>query len=137
MRLLFASLLLCSTASAQAPAYKIQRLDEVQWKTSGTLPPGVEYTLLHEQPGTHAVQLLVKFPKGYALPSHSLTHDETIVVLKGKLELDFGTAPTTLGPGDHATLPAGLNHSLKAKNTVIMLVLLDGPWEVKGLPSEK
>lgn len=31
-------------------------------------------------------------PRGYELPRHSHSHDETIIVLRGKLVLDFGGA---------------------------------------------
>jgi quercetin dioxygenase-like cupin family protein len=83
------------------------------------------------------VQLLVRFESGYTLPNHSHTHDETIMIVKGKLIVDYGTGPVTLGPGDYATIPTGLVHSLKAKGRCTMLVTVNGPYDVKGLPDAK
>ena len=124
-------------ASAQAPAAVLKHAGDIQWKVSGSLPPSAEYTLVYEDPATHGVQLLVRFPSGYALPTHSHGHDETIIVLKGKLVVDLGKEPATLDAGSYATIPAGLNHSLKAKGAVVMLVAVNGPFDVKGLPAVK
>ena len=71
---------------------------EIDWKASGNLPPGAEYHLIYEDAKTHAVQTLVRMPNGYALPAHSHSYDETMLVIKGKLILDFGDRRRTLGP---------------------------------------
>ncbi len=131
------SLLGAGLAVAQPPAAVIKNADEIDWKVSGSLPPSAEYHLIYEDPATRAVQTLVRFPSGYALPPHSHTHDETIFVLKGKLVIDFGEHPTTLSAGSYATIPADMSHSLKAKGACTMLISLSGPFDVKGLPSVK
>ena len=124
-------------AAAQTPAAVVKQVGEIQWKVSGALPPSAEYTLIYEEPATHAVQLLVRFPSGYALADHSHSRDETILVVKGKLIVDIGQGPSTLKPGSYATIPAGLMHSLKAKGACMFLMTTNGPYDVKGLPGVK
>lgn len=124
-------------AQAPAPVPVLRSPDEVEWKISGSLPPGAEYHLIYEDPGTHAVQMLVRFPKDYLLAAHSHSHDETILVLKGKLEIEIGDKTTVLKSGAYAMFPAGSTHALKSKGKCELLVSLNGPFDAKGLPSVK
>ncbi|MBI3552327.1 MAG: cupin domain-containing protein [Elusimicrobia bacterium] len=136
---LAALLILAGPAAAQAPGSPLvlKHPEEIQWKVSGSLPPGAEYHLVYEDPVTHAVQTLVRFPSGYTLPPHFHTHDETILVIKGKLVVEQAGSPTTLGPESYAAIPSGLMHSLKAKSACVLFVTVTGPYDVKGLPSVK
>lgn len=140
-----ALLLACCAWSAEsaappasaAPPWK--HSSQIDWKVSGDLPPGAEYALLYEDPSTHGVQLVVRFPAHYALPPHSHSHDETIFVVKGKLKVSAGGKSTVLEPGSYAVFPAGLAHGLEARGWggCTMLVSVNGPYDVLGLPSEK
>ncbi len=130
-------MLVAGAAWAQSPSTVVKHADEIDYKVSGSLPPGAEYHLIYEDPTTHGVQALVRFPPEYTLPAHSLTHDETILVVKGKLILDLGNKPTTLTPGSYAALPAGTSHSLKAKGVCTFLMTVNGPFDIKGLPPVK
>lgn len=125
-------------AEAPAPA-PWTRAADIDWKVSGSLPPGAEYHLIYENPETHGIQLLVRLPKGYALPPHTHSHDETIYVLSGRLELESQGRKASLGPGDYAVFPAGTPHAFKAAGWkgCEMLVLVSGPYDVKGLPEGK
>jgi quercetin dioxygenase-like cupin family protein len=130
-------LLAVSAAWAQTPGAVIKHVGELDWKVSGTLPPGAEFHLIYEDPKTGGVHTLVHFPAGYTLPSHSITHDETIVIIKGKLIVGLGDTMTTLEAGSYAMFPAGVMHSLKAKGNCIFLMATNGPFDIKGLPSVK
>ncbi len=129
---------LAALAAASDAPVPWRHSGEIDWKVSGSLPPGAEYHLIYEQPQTHAVQLLVRFPKDYALPAHAHSHDETIFVVRGKLEVASGGAKTSLEPGAYAVFPAGTMHALKAKGWggCEMLVAVDGPYDVKGLTAQ-
>ncbi|MBI3288459.1 MAG: cupin domain-containing protein [Elusimicrobia bacterium] len=107
---------------------------EIDWKASGSLPPGAEYHLIYEDKATHAVQTLVRLPKGYELPRHSHSHDETILVIKGKLILDFGGKSQTIAPGGYAVIPAGTLFTLKAAGFggADFLAAFNGPFDMKG-----
>ncbi len=115
---------------------RVRAAGDVDWKASGSLPPGAEFHLVYEDPKTHAIQALVRMPKGYSLPSHSHSHDETIVVLKGKLALDFGKGAETISAGGYAAIPAGVAFALKATGFggVEFLMSLNGPFDMKGMP---
>lgn len=125
---------LASWALAQnAAAPAVKTASEIDWKASGSLPPGAEYHLIYEDPKTHAVQTMVRFPKGYALPPHSHSTDETILVLKGKLVLDFDGKSQTLTAGGYATFPAGTTFAIKAAGFggVDFLAAFNGPFDMK------
>jgi quercetin dioxygenase-like cupin family protein len=109
---------------------------KIDWKASGSLPPGAEYHLVYEDPKTHAVQTLVRFPKGYGLPAHSHSADETILVLKGKLVIELAGKSETLGVGGYAVFPAGTTFSLKSAGFggADFLAAFNGPFDMKAAP---
>jgi quercetin dioxygenase-like cupin family protein len=131
-------LILCAGAAwAQAPAAVIKHAGDIDYKVSGSLPPGAEFHLIYEDAKTGGVQTMARFPSGYTLPPHSVTHDETILVVKGKLIVGIGDQSTTLEPGSFATFPAGVTHSLTAKGPCTFFMATNGPFDIKGLPSVK
>ncbi len=127
---LFASWALAQTAALPV----VKSASQIDWKASGSLPPGAEYHLIWEDPKTHAVQTLVRMPKGYSLPKHAHTADETILVLRGKLVLDFAGKTETVAAGGYATIPAGTEFALKAAGFggVEFLAAFNGPFDMKG-----
>jgi quercetin dioxygenase-like cupin family protein len=112
---------------------------KIDWKASGSLPPGAEYHLVYEDPKTHAVQTLVRFPKGYSLPAHSHSADETILVLKGKLVLEIAGKTETLAAGGYAVLPAGTSFSIKTAGFggAEFFAAFNGPFDMKGAAPAK
>ncbi|MBI2387044.1 MAG: cupin domain-containing protein [Elusimicrobia bacterium] len=129
---------LASWALAQTAAAPVVRsASQVDWKASGSLPPGAEYHLIYEDPKTHAVQTLVRFPRGYALSPHSHTADETILVLKGKLVIELAGKKETLTAGAYAMLPGGTVFSLKAAGFggADFLAAFNGPFDMKAAPA--
>ena len=122
----------------QAPVAAVVRpASSVEFKASGSLPPGAEYHLVYENPKTHAVQTLVRMPKGYSLPPHSHSADETILVLRGKLVLELGGEAKTLTSGGYAVLPAGTVFALKTAGfgEVEFLAAFAGPYDVLPAPA--
>lgn len=137
MRLL-AVALIAVTAAAQTPIptgreVSIRRPSEFEWKPSTNLPPGTEYHLVREDPVTHGVQAIVKFPSGYSLPLHSHDADETLVVLKGKLRVKAGELEQVLSPPGYTALPAGVEHELAVKGfgACWLLITTNGPYTLK------
>ena len=126
---------LASWALAQnAAAPVVKTASQVDWKASGSLPPGGEYHLIYEDPKTHAVQTLVRFPKGYGLSAHSHSADETILVLKGKLVIEVAGRTETLTAGGYAVMPAGTTFALKAAGFggADFLAAFNGPYDTKS-----
>ena len=130
---LSALLLLPAARAADAPGPLIKEPGTIDWKASGSLPPGAEYHLMYEDSKTHAVQTLVRFPRGYTLPPHSHSADELMLVLKGRLVLGFGERKETVGPGGYALIPAGTVFTLKAEGFggVEFMASFNGPFDMK------
>ena len=128
---------LASWALAQTAAAPVVRsASAIDWKASGSLPPGAEYHLVYEDSKTHAVQTLVRFPRGYGLTPHSHTADETIVMLKGKLVIEIaGKESETLAAGGYAMIPGGTVFSLKAAGFggAEFLAAFNGPFDMKDV----
>ncbi len=122
------------TQGAAVPILKTAK--SIDWKASGSLPPGAEYHLIYEDPKTHAVQTMVRMPKGYALPAHSHTADETILVLKGKLVIELAGRDRTLTAGGYAVIPAGTVFSFKVAgfSGADFLAAFNGPFDMKVAP---
>ena len=134
MRLLLLAAAAASGAWAQTPV--LQNHAGIDWKVSSTLPgdpTSHEYVLIYEHKTTHAIETLVRFAKGFALPPHSHSSDETLVLLKGKLEVSIGGDRTVLKPGDYAVIPAGTVHSLKnvGWSRLEMVASFSGPLDFK------
>lgn len=128
-----------SAEEAAAPAWRARNAGAIDWKASGSLPPGAEYHLIYEEPKSHAVQTLVRMPKGYSLPKHSHAHDETILVLRGKVILDFGTKTETIAAGGYAVIPAGTEFALKVGGFggADFFCAFAGPFDMKGLEKSR
>jgi quercetin dioxygenase-like cupin family protein len=126
-------------ADAPAPAPVVKSAGDVDWHASGSLPPGAEYHLIYEDAKTHGVQTIVRMPKGYALPPHRHTYDETIVVLKGKVVLGFGARTETVGVGGYAVIPAETPFTMKIEGFggAVFVASFNGPFDAKLLAPEK
>lgn len=127
---------LALAASAAEPVVK--SADAIEWKASGTLPPGAEYHLVYEDPKTHGVHALVRMPGGLVLPPHSHSADETLLVLKGKLVLGIGGQERTLSAGGYAVIPANVVFTLKAAGFggAQFLSVFNGPYDSKPAPGK-
>ena len=135
VKLAAAVLFLAILGRAQSAAVAVVKpAAKIDWKASGSLPAGAEYHLIYEDPKTHAVQTLVRLPKGYALPAHSHSADETILVLKGKLVLELAGKTETLAAGGYAVMPAGTVFALKAAGFggADFLAAFNGPFDMKA-----
>jgi quercetin dioxygenase-like cupin family protein len=133
--LLLAALALLSpiVRAADAPAPTVKASGDIDFHASGSLPPGAEYHLLYEEPTTHAVELIVRMPKGYSLPAHKHTFDETMYVIKGKLVLGFGARTQTVAAGGYAVIPAGTVFTMKVEgfSGAQFIAAFNGPFDAK------
>ena len=133
--LLISALALSPTYSraADAPAPIVKASGDIDFHASGSLPPGAEYHLLYEEPATHAVELIVRMPKGYALPAHRHTYDETMYVIKGKLVLGFGARTQTVAAGGYAVIPAGTVFTMTVEGFggAQFIASFNGPFDAK------
>jgi quercetin dioxygenase-like cupin family protein len=122
-------------AGAQNPAPRavFGSPTESDWRPPTHLPPGAEYHLVREDPASHGIQALVRFPSGYAVPEHAHSCAETLIVLKGRLEVSSRGTVRVLSAGDYAAFPAGVPHSLKTKGwgKAVFVAATDGAYDLK------
>lgn len=129
---------LSRAADAPATAPVVKSSGELDFHASGSLPPGAEYHLIYEDPKTHAVQTVVKMPRGYSLPLHRHTYDETIFVLKGKVVLGFGARTETVSSGGYAVIPSETPFSMKIEGFggAEFIAAFNGPFDEKPAPAK-
>lgn len=124
-------------ADTSAPAPVVKASGDIDFHASGSLPPGAEYHLIYEEPTTHAVELIVRMPRGYSLPAHRHTYDESMYVIKGKLVLGFeGGRTETVGAGGYAVVPAGTIFTMKIEGFggAQFIAAFNGPFDAKPAP---
>ena len=125
--------------AADAPAPVVKAAGDLDFHASGSLPPGAEYHLIYEEPTTHAVELVVRMPKGYVLPAHRHTYDETMYVIKGKLVLGFGAETRTVAAGGYASIPAGTVFTMTVEGFggAQFIAYFNGPFDAKPAAAAK
>ena len=87
--------------------------------------------LLHEEPDSGEEHYLVRYPAGVRGQWHRHTAAHTIVVLKGRLEVNGAV----IGPGSYCHFPAGMpmRHLATDAEPCLLLNLFHGPSDVEGL----
>jgi len=85
--------------------------DALKWMAVVGLPPGAEFAVVGEDPVTHGVEALVRFPASYHVPPHWHSHLESMVVIRGKLWVTIEEKRTSYGSEAVVRLPAGLLHA--------------------------
>jgi quercetin dioxygenase-like cupin family protein len=74
-------------------------------------PPGCQIAVLHGDPSKPNADLFFRIPGGYAIPPHSHTSAEHMVLVSGELDVHYqGRPATTMKAGDYAYGPPGLPH---------------------------
>jgi quercetin dioxygenase-like cupin family protein len=127
--------------SAQSDFHVIAALRDAQWGPAPPmLPAGAQITVLAGNP-MQAVPYTIrlKFPAHYAIPAHSHSTDENVVVVSGALTLGMGEKLSTndarnktLTTGGFALMPAGMNHYAYTTTQETTIVLYgQGPVEFK------
>ena len=108
------AILLSGTASSAAEVPLAKRATDpgLAWGPCPPLfPAGCEITVLHGDPSKPNADALLRVPPGYAIPPHSHTSAERMVLVSGKMTVQYqGHAAVTLEAGDYAYGPAGLPH---------------------------
>lgn len=100
---------------AASEASRAYALDDatLQWGPCPPfLPAGCGIAVLHGDPAKPNVDVFFKVPAGSAIPSHTHTSAERMVLVSGTLDVTYQGEPTrTLKTGMYAYGPAGKPHS--------------------------
>ena len=96
-----------AAATAQAPSQAvIANLDTANWTHEKGDPPGSEGVMLHADPVTGGMDLLVRFPAGHVTAPHFHDSNERIMVAEGQLTLRRDSGSIVIKSGGYAYLPA-------------------------------
>jgi len=103
-----------------------------EWRRAEGMPPGAEFLPLTQDHGSGRTEFLIRFPKGYATPSHWHTGDETLLVVEGRLILASQGRERRYGPGSYIFQPGGYLHSTRTSrwHGCLLYVRVDGPFDL-------
>lgn len=115
-----------------APALAI-RADAagLQWgPCPAFLPAGCRIAVLHGDPAQPNADVFFQVPGGAAIPSHRHTSAERMVLVEGRLRVQYrGQPAATLEPGGYAYGPAGRSHEATCESTgpCTLFIAFEGP----------
>jgi mannose-6-phosphate isomerase-like protein (cupin superfamily) len=130
-----------NTASADAraangvPLAKAAADASLQWGACpAPFPTGCEMAVLHGDPAKPNADVFLRVPGGYAIPPHSHSSAERMILVSGTLQVKYqGHPETTLQTGSYAFGPAGLPHrgSCAAGTACTLFIAFEGPVDVE------
>lgn len=96
------------------------RLDDPNLKWSPCppiFPQGCRLSVLHGDPAQPGADVFLQVPGGYAIPAHTHTSAERMVLVSGKLEVAYqGRSAVVLEPGQYAYGPAKMPHAATCRS---------------------
>ena len=121
-------------AAAEAPLARMAGDATLQWGACpAAFPGGCQMALLHGDPGKPNADIFLRVPAGYAIPPHSHSSAERMILISGRLDVKYqGAQGVTLTPGAYAYGPARLPHkaTCMAAEACILFVAFEGPVDV-------
>lgn len=98
-------------------------------------PQGCELAVLHGDPARPNADLFLRVPGGSALPAHSHTSAERMMLAAGRLKVKYLGAPErTLTAGTYAYGPAGAPHSANcvSEEPCVLFIAFEGPVDANA-----
>lgn len=139
---LVASALICGDASAQsqiAPLAINYTDPSVKWGPCPPIFPGAcEIAVLQGDPAKPNADVILRVGAGYALPRHSHTSAERMILLEGELRVKYdGSDAVTLAPSTYAYGPAGLPHEAvcTSSSPCTLFIAFEGPVDAVSVPA--
>lgn len=122
-------------ALTEAPLAKTVADRTLQW---GACPPvfpaGCELAVLHGDPAKPNADVFFRVPAGYAVPAHTHSSAERMILVTGRLDVKYqGAQAVTLEPGNYAYGPARLPHRATciAAEACTLFIAFEGPVDVE------
>ena len=102
-------------STADTPlALKVSSPDLKWGPCPAIFPAGCKIAVLHGDPSQPNADIYLRVPGGYTIPTHSHTSAERMVLVTGKLKVQYkGSKMTPLNVAEYAFGPAGLPHVAK------------------------
>ena len=91
-----------------------------------------EMVILRVDPKTQATQLMIKTPKGFHVPKHWHTANESHTVLSGRFIMECDGKREELGPGSFNYVPSKMIHEAwtPPDTGALLLITVDGAWDI-------
>lgn len=91
-----------------------------------------EIAILHEDPRTHATQLLIRVPKDFHVPKHWHSANETHTVIEGTFVMECEGKRAALTAGGFNYMPARMQHEAWTTPTqgALLFITVDSAWDV-------
>ncbi len=123
-----------AAGSAQAPERPLAVAHDdasIAWSACpAVFPDGCELTVVHGDPAAPGADVLLRIAPGQALPDHSHTSAERMMLAAGRLTVKYrGAEEITLKPGAYAYGPAGLPHraACVSEQPCVLFIAFNGP----------
>lgn len=127
-----------AAAAAEAPLVKAAADPTQQWGACPEgMPPGCGIAVLHGDPARPNADIFLRVPGGAAIPPHSHSSAERMILVGGDLEVKYqGAPPELLRIGSYAYGPARRPHQANCRSSdpCILFIAFEGPVDV--LPFE-
>ncbi len=109
---------------------------DLQWGDCPAIfPPGCKIAVLHGNPAEPGADVFLRVPSGYAIPAHSHTSAERMVLVSGQLDVTYAGHPTvSLQRGDYAYGPARLPHTARCSGAEACTLFIAFNDAVDALP---
>jgi quercetin dioxygenase-like cupin family protein len=133
--LIFASMLLGTSAWSQSEHHKMIKADELKWEDVSAMP-GAKLTVLEGALDKQApLTFRIKFPANFRIQAHWHPTTEHVTVLSGTLNLGTGdkfeqSKTKALPAGGFAIMPAKMHHFAWTSEETMLQVHANGPWQV-------
>ena len=123
---------------AEAPLAQAASDPALQWGPCPEgMPQGCGIAVLHGDPAKPNADIYLRVPGGSAIPPHSHTSAERMILVGGELETLYqGSPAATLRAGDYAYGPAKMPHRADCRSSepCVLFIAFEGPVDV--LPHE-
>jgi len=98
-----------------------------------------EISILHEDPSTHATQLLIRVPKNSHVPMHWHSANETHTIIEGTFVMECEGKRAALTTGGFNYMPARMHHEAwtTPNQGALLFITVDSAWDVNwvnGVP---
>ncbi|HET7427484.1 MAG TPA: cupin domain-containing protein, partial [Gemmatimonadales bacterium] len=99
-----------------------------------------EIAILHEDPTTHATQLLIRVPKNFHVPMHWHSANETHTVIQGTFVMECEGKRVSVNAGGFNYMPARVHHEAWTTpgQGALLFITVDSAWDinwVNGAPN--
>jgi uncharacterized RmlC-like cupin family protein len=129
-----------SAEASKVPLAKAAADPALQWgPCPDGMPTGCGIASLHGDPAKANADIFLRVPGGSAIPPHSHSSAERMILVSGELETKYQGAPAaTLRSGHYAYGPAKLPHRAQCRSSepCILFIAFEGPVDVLPFSGE-